>query len=190
MVWPKLLLRGNHIRNPHKFLAWCAVPGAGNFRLFNLFPVAKGNHVNAAALQQDIEPRPALFATWAKPNRKVLSDQLDNILPVGSVCSDGAGRPSPCPSDAVKTRQDAAFNIGKATTAMFVRYAFDGRRLIPDAADDHGAVHVISLVGANAAQLFVKPRALNANALNPAISLYGNGRSKKIKVDAYGFVGA
>ena len=73
---------------------------------------------------------------------------------------------------------------------MFIRHAVNGRRLIANAADDHGTIDGVTLTRANTAILVIQPHTLHANALHFAIALNRDRGSKKVEIDADGFIRA
>src|SRR3954466_626604 len=88
-----------HLGDGGELLAGAAFAGAGGLGGLDTLPVSEGHGVDAAGLEQEVEPAPAGAATVA-PGRRGGGDAVGDLEAVGAVGADRAGRPAPRPADA------------------------------------------------------------------------------------------
>ena len=123
---------------------------------------------------------PRLSSSRSSPGRPCLAaaaraeiggDLLGDLIAVGPVGADRAGRPAPRPADAIEAAADHAARIGEAAAILLIGHALDRRRLVADAGDDQPAVDRVGLAGADRGAALVEPGLLDDQPLDLALAL-------------------
>src|ERR1043165_9986599 len=135
--------RTEHVGDGDELLPRAALPRPSRLGRLDPLPVAEGDDVAAAAIEQAVEPGAALLA--AAPRAEIGCDPLGHLIAVRPVGADGAGGAGPPPADAIESVANHPVRIGEAAAILLIGDPLDRRRLVADAADHQAAVDLIDL---------------------------------------------
>src|SRR5688572_26073066 len=179
--------RAEHFGDRDELLARAPLARPRRLRRLDPLPVAEGDDVDAARLEQSVEPGPALLSAAA--GRVVGGDLLGDLIAVGAVGADRARRPPPRPADAIEPVADHAVAVGEPAAVRFIGHALDRRRLVADAAHHQPALDLIRLAGADRGLALVEPRLLDDQPLDLAVALDPHGLGEEVEQDGFAFAG-
>src|SRR4051812_4818970 len=169
--------------HPDELLARGARPGIGDLGFLDLAPVVIVRRHDTTAFEQALQT-PRSRAVIAAARGHFRRNQVGDLITVGAVGADRAGRAAPRPADRVEAVAYLPVFVEEFGSALIIGDALERRRRIADCGDDQRGRDLVGFAGAARPALLVELGPLDDDLLRLAVAFDADRLGEEVEYHA------